>query len=494
MTESLLKILCHPVMKFVLAVVGFLASFNFMRSISPYFDLHTWRALGPSITNRQAAFFIWLTVLVVCISLLIFAMWFTSREYKVWHKIDFSLLTLLNICLVAFCVRWLFMRPFSVYIIILAPLTVYFFTLFVLTQLVVRIRDKSFAATAYWWKFFNLSHMAPKVAVGALLIILFVILTIELVGTIGLVTGTFSLRRFSFFWNDWRFYVSAVTPFALFMTGIAATLCALNYLAAYILGLSARYEAANTEKLRHERFKSELITNVSHDIRTPLTSIINYTDLLKQQQLQGSATEYVNVLDKKAIRLKQLLNDLIDASQASSGTLKVDIQPLNLTEMLGQVAGEFSDIFDNNKLSLVLRQPDEALYVQADSRHLYRAIENLFSNAAKYSLEGTRVFAEIYPAAKISETSWNENENPFYHFANGQIKNICAYFVIRNTSKTPIDMPVENLTEQFIRGDLARHGEGSGLGLYIAKSLVELMGGRLEIVVRGDLFEVRVGI
>ncbi|MCL1788407.1 MAG: HAMP domain-containing histidine kinase, partial [Defluviitaleaceae bacterium] len=222
----------------------------------------------------------------------------------------------------------------------------------------------------------------------------------------------------------------------------------------------------NAEKIQAERFKAELITNVSHDIRTPLTSIINYTNLLKSQGLTGDAADYVDVLDKKAIRLKQLLSDLIDASQASTGAVQMDIQALNISEILGQVAGEVSDSFDERDLALVLRQPTEPLYVLADSRHLFRAMENVFSNAAKYALPGTRVFAEIESGG-------------------GDVT-----LTLRNTSQNHIDVPPQALTEQFIRGDLARHSEGSGLGLHIAKSLVELMGGQLEITLRGDLFEV----
>ena len=487
------KIISSSLTKAISILLGFVASFNFMRSISMYFNLHAWRALGfthVSLTNRQLSSFLWFSLFIIALIFFMLAIWHSPKTAKIWQKIDSTLLVLLTICVAIFCTRWLFSSPFSVYIIVFAPLLIYLFTLFTVTQLIVHIRNKSIVKTLYWWHFFNQPNIMPKVAIGIILFITLALVTIELIGVIGLITGIFSLRRLSLFWDDWRFGIN-LTPFTLFMLSMIASQCALNYLAAYLLGLSAKYETANVEKLRSERFKTELITNVSHDIRTPLTSIINYTDLLKKQQLQGNAAEYVNILDKKATRLKQLLNDLIDASYASSGNLKVDIQPLNLTEMLGQVAGEFSNIFDNQQLPLVLRQPDDPLYVQADSRHLYRALENLFSNAAKYSLEGTRVFAEIYPAQAALDKS---SDNTFYSLSNRRGKKITAYFVIRNTSKIPIDGPVNNLTEQFIRGDLARNSEGSGLGLYIAKSLIELMGGRLKISVSGDLFEVIVGV
>jgi len=360
----------------------------------------------------------------------------------------------------------MFSRHWSVFVLLFLPLLLYLCAIFVLIQLTLRIRDGSIINTFYWWKFFSLPHTLPKVAMAVPLIILFAILTTESLGILGLLTRNHQLITTSLIapWGRWF----NMTAFSILFSCIVASFIALNYFASFVLGLSAQYDAANTEKIHSERFKAELITNVSHDIRTPLTSIINYTNLLKNQQLRGDTATYIDVLDKKAIRLKQLLSDLIDASQASAGAVKMDIQPLNLSEILGQVAGEFSDIFDENGLTLVLRQPAEPLYVLADSRHLFRAMENMFSNAAKYSLPGTRVFAEIEAA------------------------NTDVMLTLRNTSKNHIDVPAEALTEQFIRGDLARHSEGSGLGLHIAKSLVELMGGQLEISLRGDLFEVMI--
>ena len=495
----ILKILCHPVTKVILALIGFFASFYFVRSVSRAFDFYAGFHFGFLAYTRFAIRIFSLFILVICIVLLMLAVWFTRpSKISLWHRIDIFLLALIEVSLVIFSIRVLFLRPTSINVTLIIPLVVYFFTLFIFIQFVARVRDKLLNSTLYWWRFFNLPHLLPKFAMGLLLAVLLVLLASETLGAFGLITNNFNLSRFSIFLQgnffrfvfdspfgieNFRIFIFSITPVFLLHSTIVVALCILNYFASYILGLSSQYELANTEKVRAERFKAELITNVSHDIRTPLTSIINYTGLLKKQQLKGDAAEYVNVLEKKSSRLKQLLNDLIDASQASTGAIKLDIEPLNLPEMLGQVAGEFSDIFYANNLTLVLRQPDEPLYVQADSRQLYRAMENVFSNAAKYSLEGTRVFAEI-----------REFVNPTNSQIPGYRNRKQAYFVLRNTSKSHIDSPIENLTEQFIRGDLARHSEGSGLGLYIAKSLVELMGGQLDVNLRGDLFEVKIRI
>jgi len=245
-------------------------------------------------------------------------------------------------------------------------------------------------------------------------------------------------------------------------------LIVLTYFITFILNLSAKYDEANVEKIRSERFKSELITNVSHDIRTPLTSIINYVDLLKSLPLESDTAEYVTILDKKSSRLKVLIDDLMEASKAGTGNVKVVPQQINLTELVGQISGEFDEEFTKHNLTLVLRQLDEPVYANADSRHLWRVVENLFSNASKYALAGTRVFAEIgiYKGKPI--------------------------FMLKNISRNPLELSGDALTEQFIRGDRARQTEGSGLGLYIAKSLVELMNGRFTIRISGDLFEVEI--
>jgi len=337
--------------------------------------------------------------------------------------------------------------------LVLLPLFAYIFALLALGELVARMRDGTLFSTIYWVRFFSVYSVWRPIGFSALLL---------LAGQLVLLMAYFS--------------IPLVLVFSL------ATLGAFTYCAAHLLSLAAEYDKASVEKIQAERFKSELITNVSHDIKTPLTSIINYVDLLTTEGLQGQAAEYVNVLVRKSSRLKTLIEDLMEASKASTGNLRVEAQELNLAEIVGQVAGEFEDGFDERGLTLVIRQPEVFIaceengipaqtVVFADSRHLYRTLENLFSNVTKYAQEGTRVFAEITPM-------------PY----DGTV-----HFTLQNTSATPIEkVPDSALTEQFIRGDKARHTEGSGLGLYIAKSLVELMGGSLDIRVVGDLFWVEV--
>jgi signal transduction histidine kinase len=176
--------------------------------------------------------------------------------------------------------------------------------------------------------------------------------------------------------------------------------------------------------------------------------------------------EYVGVLEKKSGRLKTLVDDLMEASKATTGNVNVEMKAVNLSEIAGQIAGEFDQPFAERGLTLVFPQADQAVFVQADSRHLWRVLENLFGNVVKYALPQTRVFADILLV---------EGDN--------------IRFTLKNTSREPLDVSGESLTEQFIRGDRARKTEGSGLGLYIAKSLMELMGGDLTIRTTGDLFE-----
>jgi len=261
----------------------------------------------------------------------------------------------------------------------------------------------------------------------------------------------------------------------------ALTILAVAYCNNFLASLSTRYaqqyERANQDKVRAERFKSELITNVSHDIQTPLTSIINYTDLLrglspKDKEFAQKFDEYTEVLERKSARLKDLTNDLIEASKAATGNVPIDMRSVNLTELIWQVAGEFDDRFSDRNLNFVLIPSDEQFIVSADSNQLWRVLENLFSNMTKYSLEGTRTFAQLerLPAGNSA----------------GMVS-----LSLKNTSAEPLEQLGGELTEQFIRGDKARNTEGSGLGLHIAKSLAELMNGTLTVQVSGDQFEVK---
>lgn len=228
---------------------------------------------------------------------------------------------------------------------------------------------------------------------------------------------------------------------------------------------------ALSESVRNERMKADLITNVSHDIKTPLTSIVNYVDLLKREDIANeNAQKYIRILDEKSQRLKQLTEDLVEASKISSGNVKLDIQQIDFVELLYQTGGEFNERFEARNLTIVTKLPHNAVYIEADGRQLYRAIENLYTNAAKYALEKTRVYVEL------------------------ATENNMAVFSIKNISKNVYqgEFAEGALTERFVRGESSRTTEGSGLGLSIAKSLTELMGGQFTLKIDGDLFIITV--
>ncbi|MBQ2041043.1 MAG: HAMP domain-containing histidine kinase [Lachnospiraceae bacterium] len=240
-------------------------------------------------------------------------------------------------------------------------------------------------------------------------------------------------------------------------------------LARSLNSISDGLDRAIHEQVKAERLKADLITNVSHDIRTPLTSIINYVDLIKREDIDNEKIrEYVDVLDKKSARLKNLTEDLLEASKASSGNVKLEMTRLDMVELASQAGGEFEDKFAARRLELELNTPEQHAYVLADGRHLWRVFENLYNNAAKYALEGTRVYADVY-----------SRDNNYV-------------FTIKNVSSEKLNISPDELTERFVRGDESRSTEGSGLGLSIAKSLTKLMGGELVIEIDGDLYKASV--
>lgn len=231
--------------------------------------------------------------------------------------------------------------------------------------------------------------------------------------------------------------------------------------------IAGGFSNAIAENLKSERLKTELITNVSHDIKTPLTSIISYVDLLKQEDIKNEkAIEYINVLDNKSARLKRLIEDLVEASKVSSGNIKLNKENLKVAELINQCIGEFEDRFKSKGLEIIANIPKEDLSIYADSRYMYRVIENVFSNITKYALENSRVYIDItceYAKINIS---------------------------IKNISKDKLNISPDELMQRFVRGDKSRFTEGSGLGLSISKSLVELQSGKFEISIDGDLFKV----
>ena len=221
------------------------------------------------------------------------------------------------------------------------------------------------------------------------------------------------------------------------------------------------------ERMKSERFKTELITNVSHDIKTPLTSIINYVDLIKKQDVQDETLqEYIDVLDRQSARLKKLIEDLMEASKASTGNLTVNMEDCDVEVLLTQLIGEFEEKLSVNQLEVVVQKPEHPVFVTADGRHLWRVFDNLLNNACKYSLPGTRVYISLVQMG---------NE---------------ATIIFKNISKAALNIPSEELMERFVRGDSSRNTEGSGLGLSIAQSLTELMKGSMKLEIDGDLFKV----
>ena len=235
----------------------------------------------------------------------------------------------------------------------------------------------------------------------------------------------------------------------------------------YINDISNGFERAIQDRIKSERLKTELITNVSHDIKTPLTSIINYVDLLKKEDIRNEkANEYIEILDTKSQRLKKLIEDLVEASKVSTGNVKLNLEKINIVELLNQAIGEFEDKFESKKLEVILESKENEIYILADSRYMYRIVENLFSNISKYALENSRVYIDIIKKS---------NE---------------VYIEMKNISKEKLNISAEELMQRFVRGDKSRTTEGSGLGISIAQNLTEIQKGVFNLKLDGDLFRV----
>ena len=240
-------------------------------------------------------------------------------------------------------------------------------------------------------------------------------------------------------------------------------------MAEYINNIGGGLDAAVENSLKKERMQTELITNVSHDLKTPLTSSINYVDLMKRENpTDPKIQEYLRILDEKSQRLKVLTEDVVEASKASTGNIKLEMNDIDFVEMVQQVIGEFEEKFQEKNLTMMVHFTDEPSIIYADGQRMWRVLENVFGNVVKYAMEGTRVYAEIS----------NRNKK--------------VTFSLKNISAQPLNISADELTERFIRGDVARNTEGSGLGLSIAKSLTELQGGEFKLYLDGDLFKVMI--
>ena len=239
--------------------------------------------------------------------------------------------------------------------------------------------------------------------------------------------------------------------------------------ARYLNDISSGLEKAVAEKVKSEQLKTELITNVSHDIKTPLTSIINYIDLMNKEEIQNpKVKEYINVAYKQSIRLKKLTEDLIEASKAATGNIEAKLEKINVCEIISQSVGEYTDKFNESKLTIGFNNEKGEYLALADGRLLWRVIDNLFSNVCKYALNGTRLYVNI------------EDEQEYIVIS------------IKNISKYQLNIPGNELMERFVRGDLSRNTSGNGLGLSIAKSLIELQKGQFCIDIDGDLYTAKI--
>lgn len=234
-----------------------------------------------------------------------------------------------------------------------------------------------------------------------------------------------------------------------------------------LMGIRDNYVEAMDEKMKSEKMKTELITNISHDLKTPLTSIINYADILSKKDIMDDEAEnYIRILGRNSQRLKALIIDLIDASKTGTGNVHIERGFIEFNELVSQIYGDFDTVYKNKNLEFVYESSSESIVLYSDGNLLSRTIQNLISNAWKYSLGNTRVYAKSEETEKT------------------------LYFSIKNISERKLNMSADELMEQFIRGEKSRNTDGSGLGLYIARNLIELLGGECRIVIDGDYFQV----
>ncbi len=331
---------------------------------------------------------------------------------------------------------------------------------------------RGFRGLGRWWKAtFGNWNMTQRTILLFLAYLIGTVLSSLTVVLIPVYQGAvlFLICRWVEEWRKIRSGTQAIvggTPETVIDTGKMTRFPDLLEHAGQLNDLGSAINTAVDERLKSERMKAELITNVSHDLKTPLTSIINYVDLLKKEDIQGEkAQEYIEVLDRKSQRLKKLTEDLVEASKASTGALTVTPEQLGVVQLVNQALGEYSEKLEAANLQLVTSMTEEEVYVKADGRHFWRILDNLMGNCVKYALPGTRVYLDL--------VAWD-----------GYVT-----LSLKNISAGQLNIPAEQLMERFVRGDESRTTEGSGLGLSIARSLTELQGGLFRLEVDGDLFK-----
>ncbi len=411
---------------------------------------------------------------IVLFALLVGSMWILAENGRLtlWKstKTEFIVVTILIasfITSIFIIVR--FSRLMNLPLRILAfPLAAYILTVFWIVRLIVFLQaDKKFKKIS-WYKFYKQFPIKQPVSVFVTFLSL-MSLAYLLIG-VNTATVFLSLSHFAF------------------ATALA------EYLSRFSETRAAQFEKIAEDRLKSERLKTELIANVSHDIKTPITSIINYADLISRESTENEQLkEYTFVIRRKSLRLKSLMEDLIEASKAGTGNIQMTMETINFCELLGQIMGEFDEQMDKNQLQLIAKIPETAVSIQTDGRYLWRVLENIFSNAVKYSMSGTRVYADLVTVSDTASVGTATGGMTAGDLNTGDVATGDTHiFTLKNVSKDPLNISANELTEQFVRGDRARFTEGNGLGLYIAKSLTEAMGGRFHINISGDLFEVQI--
>ena len=448
-----MKILSSVVVKIMSFAACFVAVFVALCRISVPFNRYVFWRLGWNLFGNATP--------AVLLSLGFFAVFCVSiwksnptknRIIKWFDSVDLILLTAITVGTVFLFAHILMNRLINAYTLLIFPFAAFTAVMMLTATTIARIRDKKWKQTIIWIAFYQTYPIYTPA--GAVMSVLHV----------GHILGFFYAIATG--WNTTAIAFVRNVNIPL-LAIVIANLTIATFFCRFILTLAASYEKANEDKIKSERFKAELITNVSHDIRTPLTSVINYVDLMKRLPAKDAVlAEYISVLDKKSQRLKTLIDDLLEASKAGTGNINVKLQTIHLTEMIGQISGEFDGAFADHQLTFVFSFTQEKAAIIADGSLLWRVVENVFSNAAKYAMPGTRVYGDIMQEDGI------------------------VSFSLKNVSKEPLNISPEELTERFVRGDRSRSDEGNGLGLYIAQNLMELMGGRFVIRISGDLFEV----